>query len=44
VLKNGREVIVATDEQEVLVGFFSEYEPKDDGVDGRLVVLPLTLS
>jgi len=39
VLKNGREVIVATDEQEVLVGFFSEYEPKDDGVDGRLIVL-----
>ena len=41
VLKNGREVVIATDEQEVLVGFFSEYESEDDGIDGRLVILPL---
>jgi len=40
VLKNGREVIIATDEQEVLVGYFSEHESEDEGVDGRLVVLP----
>ncbi|MCL1802759.1 MAG: bifunctional metallophosphatase/5'-nucleotidase [Eubacteriaceae bacterium] len=40
VLANGREYILATDEQEVLLEFFTDNEPTECGIDGRLVVLP----
>ena len=41
VLENGREIIAATDGQDVLVEFFTEdeNEPEVAGVDGRLTIL-----
>jgi len=40
ILTNGREVIIASDVQEVLIEYFTDNIPVVNGVDGRLTVLP----
>ncbi|MCL1804955.1 MAG: bifunctional metallophosphatase/5'-nucleotidase [Clostridiales bacterium] len=39
-LENGREAVVATNCQDVLVEYFTDNEPEAEGVDGRLTILP----
>ena len=40
VLENGREVVIATDEQDVIIEYFTDNEPEIRGIDGRLTILP----
>ena len=39
ILENRKEVVVATDEQEVLIEYFTANQPEMSGVDGRLTIL-----
>ena len=39
VIENGREVVIATDEQDVLVEYFTDNKPEVCGVEGRLTIL-----
>lgn len=36
---NGEVVIIATDEQEVLIEYFSKYTPEREDIDGRLTII-----
>ena len=40
VLANRADIVISTDEQEVLIEFFTDNKPEIAGVDGRLTVLP----